>query len=104
MTVGEVHNMFLPMPTANMLVRYSEHKTQIDELLDKLPVMFQHTGVNESALGAALNAAALMLVSTVHSSADPCLTRCRTTLAARCSCCRLADQCSALAQSNRAKI
>jgi hypothetical protein len=32
--------------------------------LDKLPVMFQHTGVNESALGAALNAAALMLNNT----------------------------------------
>jgi protein transport protein SEC24 len=64
MTVGEVHNMFLPMPTANMLVRYGEHKAQIDELLDKLPVMFQHTGVNESALGAALNAAALMLNNT----------------------------------------
>jgi hypothetical protein len=65
MVVPDVHGMFVPVSEDIILVRYSDprNKAVIDALLDKLPSIFQNTKVQEAALGPAIQAAALTLVS-----------------------------------------
>ena len=65
MVVSDLEDMFLPLPD-DLLVNLSDSRTAIDTLLDSLPSMFQDSVNVESALGPALKAAHMIMVSFCH--------------------------------------
>ena len=64
LVVPDINNLFLPLSQSKLFVKYSECTGIIDNLLDKLPLMFGQSKVNECAGGAALEAAAVALEGT----------------------------------------
>jgi protein transport protein SEC24 len=59
--VPDVNTIFLPLPTYQFIGHYTTCKDNINQLLERLPMMFNASSVMESAMGAAINAALLAL-------------------------------------------
>jgi protein transport protein SEC24 len=62
LVVTDLTDLFIPLPTSEILVNLNDSKEIILNLLDKLPSIFQTTQKVENALGVALKAAAEIAV------------------------------------------
>jgi hypothetical protein len=62
LVVPDIDNIFLPLSEQVVFVKYADCKTNVDILLEKLPVMFASSKVNDSSFGAAIEGAAIAMV------------------------------------------
>jgi len=60
MVVSDLENPFLPLPS-DLLVNLQESRSLVDDLLDKLPSIFQDADAVDSCLGPALQAAYMLM-------------------------------------------
>lgn len=86
MIVGDIDDIFLPTPESLMVNFRDDRKNAVREFLEKLPTMFEDNRETGSALGAALQAARMMIaakggritvVQTILPSVGPGSLKCR---------------------------
>ena len=63
LVVPDIDSVFLPLSEEVIFVKYSDCKSNIDTLLDKLPQMFANSKVNDSSFGSAIEAATIAMVT-----------------------------------------
>lgn len=61
LVVSDTTNVFVPLPSDSFMVPYSQSKSVVDALLDRLPELFSSTRATHSALAPAVQASSLSL-------------------------------------------